>query len=77
VRGRAKIAERARERGAHLLIEAPMLTTMRHWGTSTPRSTDPLQIGHTECGNIMDAVMTCSSCGEPIGADDVTSVARA
>jgi hypothetical protein len=54
-----------------------MLTTMRHWGTSTPRSTDPLQIGHTECGNIMDAVMTCSSCGEPIGADDVTSVARA
>ncbi len=49
--------------------------TMRQWGDryAAPAG-PPLQMVHDECGNVADAVMTCSCCGEPIGASNVTTV---
>lgn len=50
----------------------PVLTAMRQWGDryAAPQG-PPLQIRHKSCGNIVDAVMVCSSCGEPLHARNV------
>jgi DNA-binding HxlR family transcriptional regulator len=54
----------------------PVLTTMRQWGDKYA-ATDgpPLQLVHKSCGQISDAVLTCSTCGERIGAREVRAVA--
>jgi DNA-binding HxlR family transcriptional regulator len=53
----------------------PVLTAVRQWGDryAAPDG-PPLQVTHKACGEITDAVMVCSSCGEPIGALDVRAV---
>lgn len=51
----------------------PVLTAMRQWGdTYAAPGGPPLRMVHKDCGNIVDAVMTCSCCGRRIGPDDVT-----
>jgi len=54
----------------------PVLTAMRQWGDkhAAPHG-PPLQVVHTACGAIADAVPTCSACGEQMGAHDVRAVA--
>jgi DNA-binding HxlR family transcriptional regulator len=53
----------------------PIITAMRQWGDRyyAPDG-PPIRVTHKACGEISDAVMICSACGEPIGARDVTAV---
>ena|ERR1700688_2648895 len=53
----------------------PVLTAMRQWGDvhAAPNG-PPLEVIHKACGQVSDAVLTCSVCGEPIGARDVRAV---
>jgi len=46
---------------------------MRQWGDrhAAPDG-PPLQMVHRDCGNLVDAVMTCSCCGEPPETGDAT-----
>ncbi|MGH3188371.1 MAG: winged helix-turn-helix transcriptional regulator [Streptosporangiaceae bacterium] len=50
----------------------PVLTAMRQWGDryAAPQG-PPLQVRHETCGQIADAVMVCSACGEPLEARHV------
>jgi DNA-binding HxlR family transcriptional regulator len=50
----------------------PVLTAMRQWGDhyAAPDG-PPIQVTHKGCGQISDAVMVCSACGEPLEARDV------
>jgi DNA-binding HxlR family transcriptional regulator len=53
----------------------PVVTTMRQWGDKyAAPDGPPLQLVHKGCGEISDAVLTCTTCGEPIGARDVRAV---
>jgi DNA-binding HxlR family transcriptional regulator len=53
----------------------PVLTALRQWGDKhAAPDGPPLQMAHKGCGNVVDAVMTCSRCGQRIGAGDVTVV---
>jgi DNA-binding HxlR family transcriptional regulator len=53
----------------------PVVTTMRQWGDKyAAPDGPPLQLEHKGCGEISDAVLTCTTCGEPIGARDVRAV---
>ena len=53
----------------------PVLTALRQWGdTYAAPDGPPVQVVHQACGHIADAVLTCSSCGEPIGPHDVRAV---
>jgi DNA-binding HxlR family transcriptional regulator len=50
----------------------PVITTMRQWGDKYAAPTGPpLQVIHNECGQISEAQLVCSACGEPIGPRDV------
>lgn len=50
----------------------PVLTAMRQWGDAyAAPDGPPLLLVHRTCGQVIDAVMTCSVCGAPIGAGDV------
>ena len=53
----------------------PVLTAMRQWGDrhAAPAG-PPLQLIHERCGEISEAQMICSSCGEPIGPRDVKAI---
>jgi DNA-binding HxlR family transcriptional regulator len=53
----------------------PVLTTMRQWGDrhAAPDG-PPLELIHKDCGAISEARITCSTCGEPIGARDVRAI---
>jgi DNA-binding HxlR family transcriptional regulator len=53
----------------------PVITTMRQWGDryAAPDG-PPLELVHEHCGQISEAQMICSTCGEPIGARDVRAV---
>jgi DNA-binding HxlR family transcriptional regulator len=53
----------------------PVLTAMRQWGDlyAAPNG-PPLQVVHTSCGATTPAVFVCGSCGEPLGARDVTAI---
>src|SRR5579863_6649664 len=54
----------------------PVLTAMRQWGDKhAAPSGPPLQVLHSGCGSITDAVLVCASCGEPVGPRDVEAVA--
>lgn len=53
----------------------PILTAMRQWGDRHAlAAAPPVLMVHKDCGEISDAVMTCSVCGKPIGAHDVRMV---
>ena len=53
----------------------PVLTAMRQWGDkyAAPQG-PPVQVVHEACGQVADAVPTCSVCGEPLGPRDVRAV---
>ncbi len=53
----------------------PVITTMRQWGDkyAAPNG-PPLQTIHKECGQISEAQLVCSACGEPIGPRDVEAI---
>ena len=54
----------------------PVLTTIRQWGDKyAAPDGPPLQVVHQGCGQISEALLTCSSCGELIGARDVRAIA--
>ncbi len=54
----------------------PVLESMRQWGDrhAAPDG-PPVLMRHTNCGQISTAVMTCSSCGEPLEARSMQAVA--
>jgi DNA-binding HxlR family transcriptional regulator len=54
----------------------PVLTAMRQWGDkhAAPQG-PPVQLVHKACGEIAEAALTCSVCGEPMGLRDVRAVA--
>jgi hypothetical protein len=53
----------------------PVLTAMRQWGdTYAAPDGPPLQVVHRNCGEITEAVMTCSGCGERLTGRDVSAV---
>jgi DNA-binding HxlR family transcriptional regulator len=53
----------------------PVLTAMRQWGDQhAAPDGPPLEVIHKSCGNVTDAVMTCSRCGELLTSGDLTSV---
>jgi DNA-binding HxlR family transcriptional regulator len=60
---------RLTERGRDLW---PVITTMRQWGDkyAAPEGA-PVQVVHKDCGEISEAVLVCSECGEPVAAGDV------
>jgi DNA-binding HxlR family transcriptional regulator len=53
----------------------PVLTAMRQWGDEHAAAKGPpVEMVHKGCGAVADAVLVCSSCGEPIGPRDVRAV---
>src|SRR5436190_15008227 len=54
----------------------PVLTTMRQWGDRYKAPDGPpLQLIHATCGEVAEAELFCSVCGDPIGNGDVTAIA--
>ena len=53
----------------------PIITAMRQWGDrhAAPDG-PPLQLIHHGCGQVSDAHMTCSACGEPVDASNVKAI---
>jgi DNA-binding HxlR family transcriptional regulator len=53
----------------------PVITTMRQWGDRyAAPSGPPVQVAHKACGSTSESVLVCGTCGEPLGARDVTAV---
>ena len=53
----------------------PVITAMRQWGDKhAAPAGPPLQLIHEHCGEISDAQLVCSACGEPIGPRDVRAI---
>jgi DNA-binding HxlR family transcriptional regulator len=50
-----------------------VLLALMNWGDRWISDGDgaPMLIRHNACGKLAHAVVTCSSCGEPLSADDV------
>jgi DNA-binding HxlR family transcriptional regulator len=54
----------------------PVLTAMRQWGDKYEAPDGPpMKMKHKGCGRFVEAVMTCSHCGERMGPRDVQVVA--
>jgi DNA-binding HxlR family transcriptional regulator len=54
----------------------PVLTALRQWGDKyAAPDGPPLEIVHKECGHVAEGMLTCSSCGVPMGPRDVRAVA--
>src|SRR5690242_3444823 len=54
----------------------PVITAMRQWGDKySALGGPPVQVVHKACGEVVDAVMVCSACGEPLSAHAVRAVA--
>jgi DNA-binding HxlR family transcriptional regulator len=54
----------------------PVLTAMRQWGDKhAAPDGPPMRMKHKGCGRLVEAVMTCSHCGERMGPRDVQVVA--
>ena len=53
----------------------PVLTAMRQWGDrhAAPDG-PPLQLVHRSCGQVSDAVLTCSACGLPLDVAETRAV---
>jgi len=53
----------------------PVVTTLRQWGDKyAAPDGPPVHVVHKACGEVSDAVMACSACGEPMGPRDVRAV---
>jgi len=53
----------------------PVLTAMRQWGDAyAAPAGPPLQVVHSGCGEVCEAVLTCSRCGDFLGPRDVRAV---
>jgi len=53
----------------------PILTTMRQWGDKYEAPDGPpMLVTHKGCGQPGEAVLTCATCREPIGARDVRAL---
>jgi DNA-binding HxlR family transcriptional regulator len=53
----------------------PVLTALRQWGDKHAAPDGPPVVTiHKACGNIAEAITTCSSCGEPLTSRDVRVV---
>ena len=54
----------------------PVLVAMRQWGDryAAPQG-PPMQVRHKSCGDVVEAVMVCSSCGKPLHARNVRAEA--
>jgi DNA-binding HxlR family transcriptional regulator len=53
----------------------PVITTLRQWGDKyAAPDGPPLQLIHTDCGNLAEAELVCVACAEPIGARDVKAI---
>jgi DNA-binding HxlR family transcriptional regulator len=53
----------------------PVVTAMRQWGDKwAAPDGPPVEIVHTACGHVSEAVPTCSHCGEPLDARGVRAV---
>lgn len=53
----------------------PVLTTMRQWGDKhAAPGGPPMEVVHTGCGEVTEAVMVCSVCGERLEGRDVRVV---
>jgi DNA-binding HxlR family transcriptional regulator len=54
----------------------PVLGSMRQWGDKyAAPDGPPVLMQHSSCGQISTAVMTCSTCGEPMDVSDLRAVA--
>ena len=54
----------------------PVLNAMRQWGDNyLAPDGPPMLLIHEGCGQVTDAVMTCSRCGEPLTPGDVQAAA--
>jgi DNA-binding HxlR family transcriptional regulator len=53
----------------------PVLTALRQWGDihAAPDG-PPLKVIHKKCGQVAQAIMTCSACGDPLTGRDVRAV---
>jgi hypothetical protein len=51
-----------------------VLTAMRQWGDrwAAPEG-PPLEMRHSTCGQVVDAVAVCSHCGEPLDPQSMTA----
>jgi hypothetical protein len=53
----------------------PVITTLRQWGDKYAAPDGPsVQVIHKECGEISEAQLVCSACGERVGARDVKAM---
>ena len=53
----------------------PVLTTVRQWGDKhAAPDGPPLQVIHERCGEIAEAELVCSGCGEPMGQRNIKAV---
>jgi DNA-binding HxlR family transcriptional regulator len=61
------------EKGADL---AAVLLAMQSWGNRWETGDDgpPMLVRHEPCGALIDAVTSCSSCGEPLTIADLTPI---
>jgi hypothetical protein len=66
-------------RSAYALTEAgrdliPILIALTAWGDRwfTPDGGPPIRFTHETCGHRTTATVSCSECGNPLAADDVT-----
>lgn len=54
----------------------PVLNAMRQWGDKHEAPDGPpLVLTHKACGQFTEAVLVCSTCGEPLGPRDVRASA--
>jgi DNA-binding HxlR family transcriptional regulator len=53
----------------------PVITAMRQWGDryAAPDG-PPMELIHKHCGQVSQATVVCSECGEPMGPRDVRAV---
>lgn len=51
----------------------PVLMALTAWGDrwATPEGGPPLRYRHRNCGHVFTATMSCTSCGQPVKADEV------
>jgi DNA-binding HxlR family transcriptional regulator len=73
--------EAARDRSDYVLTKKgralwPVLVTLRQWGDEwmVGRDQAPVQLQHTSCGHVGDAVLHCEHCGERLAGRDIRSV---
>ena len=62
---------RLTEKGLELY---PVIVSMTRWGDRWMRAkgeSPPARLVHKTCGRVFDPVLTCGSCGQPVGPRDV------